>query len=325
MGIFKAEVDPKEVIRQKKRTAGEIGTRMFALFYMTIASIVIAVISLFNPPFAFILRILSLGLNIAFGIVTLSIPADSDEFRNAGIYYLVSIGLSFLGNYVGVYLFVMVMTIASAVFSLMYMYSFVGAAADSLVDADYGLTDSWDAFRKAYTVMNVGLAAVVVLTFIRFITTSAYLFLILGFSVFAIVLQIWLTILLGKSGSSLTAYSNLPDTEEPETHSRFSSSRNAVPAAGSWVCSCGKVNPGYSHTCGCGKTQSQVARAKAEKRMATRKTSEEKAPNSASSEISEESKKNMELLKELKGLLDQGVITQEEFDSKKAELLKEIK
>ena len=59
--------------------------------------------------------------------------------------------------------------------------------------------------------------------------------------------------------------------------------------------------------------------------MPARKASEGKAPDSAASEISDDAKKNMELLKELKGLLDQGVITQEEFDSKKAELLKEIK
>ena len=321
MGYFSSDADPKEVMRQKRSEARAIGTRMNVLFYISLASVGLAVAALIKVPYV---SILGLILNIAFGIVILTIPSDSGEFRNSGIYYLISLGLQFFSNYAGVILFVLVVTIAAAVFSLMYMYTFVSATSDSLVDADYGLSSSWETYRTAYTIMNIGLVAIIVLLWIRFITGEAYLFFLLGFSIFAIVLQIWMIVLLGKSGSSLIAYSNLPVTDEPETGSRYGSLRKNAPAPGSWVCSCGKVNPGYSHTCGCGKTQSQVARDKAEKKMA-RTASTEKAPAADSSTIADQSKKSLELLKELKDLLDQGVLTQEEFDSKKAELLKEIK
>ncbi len=321
MGYFSSDADPKEVMRQKRSEARAIGTRMNVLFYISLASVGLAVAALIKVPYV---SILGLILNIAFGIVILTIPSDSGEFRNSGIYYLISIGLQFFSNYAGVILFVLVVTIAAAVFSLMYMYSFVSATSDSLVDADYGLSSSWETYRTAYTIMNIGLAALILLLLIRFITGEAYLFFLLCFSIFAIVLQIWMIVLLGKTGRSLIAYSNLPVTDEPETGSRYGSLRKNAPAPGSWVCSCGKVNPGYSHTCGCGKTQSQVARDKAEKKMA-RTASTEKAPAADSSTIADQSKKNLELLKELKDLLDQGVLTQEEFDSKKAELLKEIK
>lgn len=321
MGYFSSDADPKEVMRQKRSEARAIGTRMNVLFYISLASVGLAVAALIKVPYV---SILGLILNIAFGIVILTIPSDSGEFRNSGIYYLISLGLQFFSNYAGVILFVLVVTIAAAVFSLMYMYSFVAVTSDSLVDADYGLSSSWETYRTAYTIMNIGLAALILLLWIRFITGEAYLFFLLCFSIFAIVLQIWMIVLLGKTGRSLIAYSNLPVTDEPETGSRYGSLRKNAPAPGSWVCSCGKVNPGYSHTCGCGKTQSQVARDKAEKKMA-RTASAEKAPAADSSTIADQSKKNLELLKELKDLLDQGVLTQEEFDSKKAELLKEIK
>lgn len=343
MGYFSSDADPKEVMRQKRSEARAIGTRMNVLFYISLASVGLAVAALIKVPYV---SILGLILNIAFGIVILTIPSDSGEFRNSGIYYLISLGLQFFSNYAGVILFVLVVTIAAAVFSLMYMYSFVAVTSDSLVDADYGLSSSWETYRTAYTIMNIGLAALILLLWIRFITGEAYLFFLLCFSIFAIVLQIWMIVLLGKTGRSLIAYSNLPVTDEPETGSRYGSLRKNAPAPGSWVCSCGKVNPGYSHTCGCGKTQSQVARDKAEKRVANRNADEggRSARRASSfnasaasaveakadegkevSAISDSAQKNVELLKELKALLDQGVLTQEEFDSKKAELLKEIK
>lgn len=70
-----------------------------------------------------------------------------------------------------------------------------------------------------------------------------------------------------------------------------------------WKCNrCGRVNPNYTGTCGCG-----ISRAESEKWLPE--------------PIKEDSEDDIQKLKSYKELLDTGVITQEEFDKKKKELL----
>jgi hypothetical protein len=69
---------------------------------------------------------------------------------------------------------------------------------------------------------------------------------------------------------------------------------------GGWKCTCGRVNPSYTGTCACGK----------------RKV--EKQNNSAATA---EAKDKFEDIKKYKELLDSGIITEEEFNKKKTELL----
>ena len=75
---------------------------------------------------------------------------------------------------------------------------------------------------------------------------------------------------------------------------------------GTWNCSCGRHNARYVSSCVCGLNKQQLFSAKAE---------------------TEESKNVMDdakiiaTLKEYKNLLDTGVITQEEFDAKKKDIL----
>lgn len=82
-------------------------------------------------------------------------------------------------------------------------------------------------------------------------------------------------------------------------------------ASGGWVCSrCGKVQPSYTGTCGCGNTKdkSEWERAAEEKRKKDAQTA------LAENEI-------IETIKKYKELLDAGAITAEEFEKKKKELL----
>lgn len=79
---------------------------------------------------------------------------------------------------------------------------------------------------------------------------------------------------------------------------------------GGWECTCGRVNPSYTGTCACGKTKADAEAKKAEEKKAAEKKDK-----------SEKELLNVQKLKSYKDLLDSGVITQEEFDKKKSELL----
>lgn len=79
--------------------------------------------------------------------------------------------------------------------------------------------------------------------------------------------------------------------------------------AGFWECSCGSFNPPYCTTCLCGRTPKDV--------IAEKKNIQNVQPTKKE----DEELKNINLLKEYKELLDAGVITQEEFEQKKAKIL----
>ena len=77
----------------------------------------------------------------------------------------------------------------------------------------------------------------------------------------------------------------------------------------SWECVvCGAKNSMYVGTCSCGNTREKNAHLKMEKI---------EQDNTSVTELN-----NLNKLKSYKDLLDQGVITQEEFDEKKKQLLK---
>lgn len=74
---------------------------------------------------------------------------------------------------------------------------------------------------------------------------------------------------------------------------------------GGWQCQkCGRVNAAYVSSCGCGTTL---------------ETSRKFSENTKEKSLSE--LERLQLLKEYKDLLDTGMITQEEFEKKKATLL----
>lgn len=82
--------------------------------------------------------------------------------------------------------------------------------------------------------------------------------------------------------------------------------------AGGWQCHCGRLNAAYVSSCTCGRSKSDVRNANDEEQK--REVAKKQA------EIVDESAK-VSALKGYKELLDSGVITQEEFDAKKKQLL----
>ncbi len=80
-------------------------------------------------------------------------------------------------------------------------------------------------------------------------------------------------------------------------------------ADGGWKCTCGRTNYNYVSTCACGKNKREVLYAKKE---------ESKPTESASSSKNNET---VALIKQLADLHSQGILSDEEFETKKAELL----
>lgn len=72
---------------------------------------------------------------------------------------------------------------------------------------------------------------------------------------------------------------------------------------GSWNCSCGRHNARYISSCVCGLNKTQIGQIPS-------------APNNTDKDA-----KDISALKEYKNLLDSGVLTQEEFEAKKKEIL----
>ena len=86
-----------------------------------------------------------------------------------------------------------------------------------------------------------------------------------------------------------------------------------------WKCSyCGWVNLDMSNECRCGKTRSESEYHRRNPSVSPVSTTD----NKSSKTTEDNTLNNMEAIKKLKELLDMGAITQEEFDTKKAKLLR---
>lgn len=93
---------------------------------------------------------------------------------------------------------------------------------------------------------------------------------------------------------------------------------------GGWKCTCGKVNEYYTGTCSCGihkRDAENAAKIRQEAEEAARKEEEEKRQLEKNQESAQDQKNSVEAVKAYKELLDEGIITQEDFDKKKKELL----
>ena len=75
---------------------------------------------------------------------------------------------------------------------------------------------------------------------------------------------------------------------------------------GGWECICGRLNPSYTGTCACGKTKQQAL---------------ERAREQAKREAGSDEITKLEKLKAYKEFLDSGVITKEEYEAKRKEIL----
>jgi len=117
-----------------------------------------------------------------------------------------------------------------------------------------------------------------------------------------------------QPSSNVSVLSNLAQSGyRTVSHDTISMNRTIL-NPGEWRCTCGKINALYVGTCGCG-------RARNEKKI------ESKTDEAINIVLTEKNKNedneflNLRKLNEYKLLLDSGVITNEQFENKKKELL----
>ena len=112
---------------------------------------------------------------------------------------------------------------------------------------------------------------------------------------------IGLIVVLCKSDNNYVYYSSSVDKHFPADQPHPAIASQPVPAGG-WRCTCGRVHAAYVTSCTCGNSK-----------ISTSDQEEE--------QLCESEERTVTLLKEYKALLDNGTITQEEFDQKKNQLL----
>lgn len=83
---------------------------------------------------------------------------------------------------------------------------------------------------------------------------------------------------------------------------------NRLLQAGGWKCACGRVNAVYVSSCSCGRNRNG-------------ETAPEPVSVQAEPEMEEVELRNASAIREYKKLLDDGIITAEEFEAKKKQLL----
>ena len=141
------------------------------------------------------------------------------------------------------------------------------------------------------------------------------------------------------SGTSYLGYNYSNHNSYPTSSSTYYGvNRTAGP--NEWKCNkCGRINPNYTGTCACGTSkydlEEEQRKIKEAQEEAKRIAEEEKAAKEAEkiaakmakeSKSAEEIKEHQEIananaIKEYKKLLDEGIISPEEFDAKKKQLL----
>jgi predicted ATP-dependent serine protease len=123
----------------------------------------------------------------------------------------------------------------------------------------------------------------------------------------------------------ILAKSRLADVANEARLQRMKQEEAKALADGGWRCRrCGKVHPYYVGSCGCCLTrqQSKEMDRKAEQLAEEGKKAEEaNKEKQLDKDETEEQRDKFEEIKKYKELLDNGIITEEEYNKKKSELL----
>ncbi|MBR1764857.1 MAG: SHOCT domain-containing protein [Ruminococcus sp.] len=103
-----------------------------------------------------------------------------------------------------------------------------------------------------------------------------------------------------------------------ENQNRMMSGQSAPPrqaaAEGGWRCTCGEMNKDYEGSChNCYKTRAEVKMAEKAKKEA-REAEKAAPPQTQQASVSDQ-------LRDFKAMLDEGLITEEEYNAKKKQLL----
>jgi len=91
-----------------------------------------------------------------------------------------------------------------------------------------------------------------------------------------------------------------------------------IMAGGGWMCSCGKAHPSYETSCTCGKSKYKQITPKSAETPPQENT--DQSVQTEESVYTDEMSK-IAAIREYKALMDEGILTPEEFEAKKRQLL----
>lgn len=124
-----------------------------------------------------------------------------------------------------------------------------------------------------------------------------------------------------SGNSTYTDYSShSPAYGTPLAAAARESEEKKILAAGGWKCACGSVNAAYVSTCYCGRNKSDMTATQCKKELEAKKQDEHAKLADTQDDYADELSK-VAAIKEYKKLMDDGIISQEEFDAKKKQLL----
>lgn len=315
--------------RERKEWTTALGNKLNVLFGISILNVIVIVITLIITLSARssnsysdvkgaidalkIVLVITLILTVIYGVTLCSMGKYNDDLSTAGILYILyqvaSIIKSFMGNGSGISSLFQLVSLA---LSIAFILKFSEGMIISFVSIGSSMSDSWESFKKVYLISVIGMLASV------FVMLMPGLFAlgnigVLGFSILSVIVAIWQIVILRQSATAMLEYVYDPETETRSAAGAFrnmnisaATSRRPVPTP---------KKPSMTR---------EEARKRAEE---MRKRREAKANGIELSESSEEQsvdadeESKIKMLKEYKELLDSGVLTQEEFEQKKKELL----
>lgn len=208
--IFDDKTKNEDVANAILMRAKDMGPKVNSLFYFRIASLIGTALLLFAMAAAAVAEdrgsvmgisilsvVVSLGLCIGYSIVVINLGQYYEEFKTAGICYLVQAILSVCGF--------KILQIPAAVLSLVYIFNFAEAMKQSLYLIDTKTADGWDSLILGYKIIFGTLIGCVLFAFIPIINIFALVIMLLCF-VGAIGIAIYELILLKISANSMIRF-----------------------------------------------------------------------------------------------------------------------
>ena len=152
-------------------------------------------------------ELISLGIGIVYGILTMRMGRYMSEFSSAGLFTIIDALITFAYDYTGAN----VLSLIAAAFGILYVMRFSEGMKNSLRgfsvanSVDSILACDWDKYKNMNIKMLIVLGVCLVVAFIP-IVNIILLPAVLVIAVAAIILKIWELILMYKSSASMKAY-----------------------------------------------------------------------------------------------------------------------
>ena len=222
-----SEQEKKMEAFYKEQTAKKISGKFYIMFYLLLVSTIISFVGEIlsrasgSSNIYFIVSVLSSGINLVYGFLMATLPTpipNDDRFKRGGIFYMLTIIFGFIYDpLLSSYSYGIIFQAVAAIFALLSFYNFVPAIREILCNYDFGLSDSWDKFKKVYTIILLSLLGAILICWIPIINLIAIIAIVI-YSIGILIIPIWEIILVYKTHKSLSAFrAYFPNNNEAET------------------------------------------------------------------------------------------------------------